>query len=252
MMHGMHRLTMPLYLGVLLFAAPVLVRAADIPATENSLRHHVWGVYVPAGSVPDANGQFATGVFSHASDGFTLPDPVGPSFTVTRTAGSGSGHYISTRGQSVYAPGSSPVSNTGFPGLPAPANDWPMQHQLANHSVEYQFSSELPTGAIVWVLDSDISERLEMQFYTCTNDLINPANFDSYLLSQANIPTMSFSATDVVVESSVGGGNAGNPTVGVVIRSSAVCRVDLIGSNAFGGSSQDVFFSIPAPRITLD
>src|SRR5690606_5889120 len=85
--------------------------AANVPATPGSLGNHVWGMYTPVGDLPTgATGAFATGVFAHASNGLTLPVPVGPSFTVSGISASGSGfQHISARGASGYAPGATPV-----------------------------------------------------------------------------------------------------------------------------------------------
>ncbi|GEM_PF-1621767 len=86
--------------------------AANVPATPGSLGNHVWGMYTPVGDLPTgATGAFATGVFAHASNGLTLPVPVGPSFTVSGISASGSGfQHISARGASGYAPGATPWS----------------------------------------------------------------------------------------------------------------------------------------------
>lgn len=143
---------------------------------------------------------------------------------------------------------------TGFPGVNTPANDWPQQHELRTREVRYQFSGPLPDDAILWVLDTDGSETLVARFYDCsaTPALINPSAFDSYFLSTAaaHLPVLTFSATSVQVTAPTPSQDRPNATVGIVIRSDSVCRVEV--DSTVGDGSQDVFFSIPAPLVTVN
>lgn len=231
-----------------LLCAATAALAADIPPTANSLNHHVWANFTPNGQLPDTNGQIATGVFDYASNNTTIPQAVGPSFTVSRLARSNPSpaqyrNSISVIGEAGYAPGDGVVAGTGFPTIVSE------QHDMLNVTMRYQFSAPLPSASILWVLDLDSNEQMRMQFFDCAGTLLNPSAYDAYLLSTNNLPRRTFTATDVTFTSPPPQGGYNNPTAGVVIRSSAVCRVDIVHT----GTSADgtVFFSIPAPRITL-
>lgn len=233
------------------FIASRAACAATITATAGSLTGDVWSSFTPTGNLSNTNGtQIATGQFDYTTNSTTLAVPVGPTFTVTKVSGPTlSANLISTPGEAGFAPGQAPVAGTGFPATA------PEQHDFggnanATSTMSYVFSSALPTGSKVWVLDIDLTETNTYMFFDCSGNAINPSGFDFLIYSTTGLPnTRTFSATNVILQNTDGDGYT-NPTDAIIIRSSSVCRVDITITSASTGSN-DTFFSVPEPQVTL-
>ena len=229
-------------LAALVYIVPA--HAGDVTPTANSLSGQVWSKFTPTGNLPTTtNVTIATGQFNYSTNSATIPVAVGPTFTVMRTAGPTGVNRTVAPG--TYPPGSTPATGTGFPATA------PELHEFQGTGVVmlYNFSSALPTGSHVWAQDVDSSASLRYQFYDCSNALLNPSGFDYLLYSSTNQPTRSFTSTDVTLTAPAVSAN--EPLGAIIIRSSAVCRVDATIVAAGSSTSQEIFFSVPQPRVTL-
>ncbi len=218
--------------------------AGDVTPTANSLSGQVWSKFTPTGTLPTTtNTTIATGQFNYSTNSTTIPVAVGPTFTVVRTAGPTGVNRTVAPG--TYPPGSTPATGTGFPATA------PEMHEFQGTGVvmRYTFSSALPTGSHVWAQDIDSNAIVRYQFYNCSGTLLNPSGFDYLLYSAANQPTRSFTSTQVTLTAL--STSATEPLGAIIIRSSAVCRVDATVVASGSSTSQETFFSVPQPRITL-
>ena len=245
---GRHARFRAAWLSILaLFAALVCIapaHAGDVTPTANSLSGQIWSKFTPVGTLPTTtNVTIATGQFNYSTNSTTIPVAVGPTFTVMRTAGPTGVNRTVAPG--TYPPGSTPATGTGFPATESELHEY----QGTGVVMRYTFSSALPTGSHVWAQDVDSSASMRYEFYDCSGTLLNPSGFDYLLFSGTNQPTRNFTSTQVNLTAPAV--SASEPLGAIIIRSSAVCRVDATIVASGSSTSQEILFSVPQPRITL-
>ena len=193
-------------------------------------------------TVSSGSNYFGNHVFSDMSPDSTPTSGnlMGRSFTISRSAS------ITIDRERSYTPGNMP-SGTGYP------STLPEQHELggntSSRTVTYQWAQALPRNTHVYIQDFDNSESGTYTFYDCSGSVINPSSFVALRVSTGTLPTMTFSSTTVSLSAS--SANLDEPLVGIIIKSSSVCRITTSFTMTSSTTSAQTYFSVPLPRLTL-
>lgn len=164
---------------------------------------------------------------------------MGPTFTVT---GSGGVTHVSA----TFPPGSGAVA----PVTPMPVMDEISATANSAQFVTYQFASAVPVNTHVYLQDVDSAETMRLTFFDCAGAVVNPSTWDQVNISTSNLPNVTFGAGFVTVTATTAI-NVNEPLIAIVIKSANVCSVRATNVAATGGTTYEVFFSMPAAKITL-
>ena len=125
---------------------------------------------------------------------------------------------------------------------------------LRDSEVAFTFNADIPWGTHLHFQDVDYSESGYVRFYDAAGNLIDPSGFDYLLVSSAQTPAVTFSATRVFLQDMTS--NNVNTTISSVIVRSAKVRTVILGNDLPNNGGGFNFFlsydpSVFSPSIAI-